>query len=212
MKTHGITNTGGGGGGGRSGSPSASGPSTPTTDRKKAVTSRPSTAKKRKLAARGDDLDDDVKSEVKNEVKQEVKHEATKDEVADGSYLINPAGFPLDMTAANASVTMSSGTYPSMNGGEDDEVLLVSEAHRAYGGPMTHMAFVQQMLMPPPPENFYGFVDQPTSDLHLPPPTAVAATSAPFSHEHETDHSPQTRTLSEPPTGHWLHHQNAGFF
>lgn len=209
MKAHGITNNSGGG---RPSSPSASGPSTPATDRKKPAASRVATNKKRKLAARGNDIDEDIKAEVKHEVKQELKQEATKDDEADGSYLTTPTGFPLDNTTANANAAMPGEAYPSVNGGEGDEVFLVAEAHSAYGGPMTHMTFVQQMLMPPPPENFHGFVDHPTNNLHLPSPTAVVPTSAPYSHEHDTDHSPQTMTLSEPPTSHWPHYQNAGFF
>ncbi|KAF3765966.1 hypothetical protein M406DRAFT_329810 [Cryphonectria parasitica EP155] len=75
MKAHGIT--GNGLGGGRAGSPAASGPSTPVTPggRKAATNPRTPASKKRKLAARGADIDEDVKTEVKAEVKHEVKHE-----------------------------------------------------------------------------------------------------------------------------------------
>lgn len=207
MKAHGISNNTGGGRAG--GSPTASGPSTPTIPaaRKTQANSRTSTAKKRKLATRGDDLDDEVKTEVKAEVKNEVNN----DDDADGSYMTYPTESPLD-AAAPTLVAMPSHDYRGGNIGTDDEVLVVSETRMEYGRPITPVAFMQQMLMPPPPENFYGFVDNPVNDICVPSPAAIAVTSAPYSQKQEADYSMQTRTPSELATGHWLLHQNAGFF
>lgn len=207
MKAHGITNNTGGGRAG--GSPAPSGASTPTTPaaRKNPANSRPSTGKKRKLATRGDDLDDEVKTEVKAEVKNEVDNGND----ANGSYMTYPTESPLD-AAATTLMAMPSDDYHGGHIGTDDEVLLVSEAQRDYGQPITPVAFVQQMFMPPTPDSFYGFVDSPMNDIRRPSPSAIAVTSFPYSHELDADYPMQTRTPPEPATGHWLHHQNPGFF
>lgn len=192
MKAHGIT---GNNGGARAGSPGPSEPSTPAP-RKKLPNSRPSTNKKRKIAARGSDLDDDVKTEVKAEVKQEL---ATSNHT-DGSYMI----YPNDTLDATASThVMSSDSYKSEPCYDGDEILLLPGTPADHGGPAAPMAFVQQMILPPPPDSFYSFVDS-SSDLHLPP-----STSHPFQNDHDADYSTQTMLPTDPAISHWLqHHQN----
>lgn len=99
MKAHGIPSNNGAQAG-----PAPSGPSTPTTPAgsKSTPKGRASSAKKRKLAALGDDLDEDDKGKAKTQIK-EAKHEASNDG-SNGSYMISPTGPPpqLDVTAANA--------------------------------------------------------------------------------------------------------------
>lgn len=196
MKAHGIT---GNNSGARAGSAGPSAPSTPTP-RKALPGSRPSTNKKRKLAASGSDLDDQVKAEVKTEVKQE----SAASNVTDGSYPIYPSD-PLE-TVTN-TLLMSGEIYKSEACCGDDEVLLVSGPQTDYSGSVAPMTFVPQMLLPTPPDSFYGFVDS-SNDLHCPSPT-----SHPFPHEHDTDYSTQTMMPHNSAVGHWLQHQqNTSFF
>lgn len=192
MKAHGIT---GNNSGARAGSPGPSEPSTPTP-RKTLPGSRPSTNKKRKLAARGSDLDDEVKPEVKPEVKQELAASNNPD----GSYMLHPTD-PLEV--ATSTLVTSGESYKIEPSYSEDEILLVSGPQTNYGGSQTPMTFVQQMLLPPPPESFYSFIDS-SNDLRLPSPT-----SHPFAHDHDTDYSMQTMMPTDPAVGHWLqHHQN----
>lgn len=197
MKAHGIT---GNNSGARAGSPGPSEPSTPTP-RKTTLGSRPSTNKKRKLAARGSDLDDEVKTEVKAEVKPEL---AASNHI-DGSYMMNSI-HPLDATTS--TFVMSGQSYKSELSYGDDEIPPISDPQTDYSSATVPMTFVRQMLLPPPPDSFYSFIDT-SSDLHLPSPT-----SHPFSHETDADYSTQTMMPSDPAVGHWLqHHQNhASFF
>lgn len=202
MKAHGIA---GNNGGARAGSPGPSEPSTPAP-RKKLPNARPAGStndkyyanKKRKLAARGNDLDDEVKTEVKAEVKQEL---ATSNPT-DGSYMI----YPNDTLDATASTHVMSGeSYKSESTFGDDEILLISGTHGDHSWPVAPMSFVQQMILPPPPNSFYSFVDS-SSDLHLP-----SSTSHPFpnDHDHDADISTQTMMPTDPAMSHWLqHHQN----
>lgn len=211
MKAHGIA---GNGGGGRASSPAPSGPSTPTTPvpgkvlAKAAGKNRAPANKKRKLAARGDDIDENIKTEVKTEIKNEAAQNSDPSH-SDGSYNANPTDVPLEM----ATFVKSNGEAPS--GGADDEVFLVSEVPREYGPP-TPLAFMQQMLLPPPPESFYGFVDHFAGDMPISSHSAMNPTSAPMSNEHDThehnaDYTSQAMR-SEQVAGHWLQHQNPAFF
>ncbi|KAJ4409967.1 hypothetical protein N0V82_009369 [Gnomoniopsis sp. IMI 355080] len=197
MKAHGIT---GNNSGARAGSPGPSEPSTPTP-RKGMPASRPSTNKKRKLAARGSDLDDEVKTEVKAEVKQELAASTH----TDGSYMMNSTD-PLGATTSPH--VMSGQSYKNETSYGDDEILPISGPQNCYGGAAAPMSFFRQMLLPPSPDSFYSFIDTP-SDLHLPSPT-----SHPFSNEIDTNYSTQKMVPSDPAVGHWLqHHQNnASFF
>lgn len=203
MKAHGIA---GNNGGARAGSPGPSEPSTPAP-RKKLPNARPSSStndrdyakhsnKKRKIAARGSDLDDEVKTEVKAEVKQEL---ATSNPTH-GSYKI----YPNDTLDATASTHVMSGeSYKSEPSYGDDEILLISGTHADHGGPAAPMSFVQQMILPPPPDSFYSFVDT-SSDLHLP-----SSTSHPFPNDRDADYSTQAMMPIDPAMSHWLqHHQN----
>lgn len=207
MKTHGITSNNSG----RAGSPSPSGPSTPTT----AVSSKSmpkSFSKKRKMAARGDDLDDEVKTEIKAEVKQEVKQNVIGDE-SDGPHTVNPTETLYDTAGVNVLMAMPAGTYSgeSANVYRDDDVLLVSERQRDCVAPMPSVAFFQQMILPSPPENFYGFVDHPASN-HLASPTIASTTTASVPQEHDADHPLKMLPHSEPAAGHWPHHHKSAFF
>lgn len=211
MKAHGIS---GNGNSGRAGSPAPSGSSNPTTPktpasaRKTAPTSRPGASgnKKRKLAARGNDVDDedDIKAEIKDEVKQELQQES------DGSYTSIPSGSPLEASAATTHVNMSGDAYGE-NDGANDDVLLVSETRRDHGGPAATVAFAHQMLTPPQ-ESFYGFVS-PAAQLHRPSQQAIAVTSMPIRYDHDANYPPQTMPLvSAELGGHWLHHPDPAFF
>lgn len=187
MKAHGIS---GNNGAARAGSAGPSEPSTPA-NRKSLPTSRTSTNKKRKLAARGDDIDDQVKSEVKTEVKQET---ATSNP-SDDSYMMHP----------NDPSEIATSTLKSEDHFGDDESLSVAES-RPELGQAAPMAFIRQIHLPTAPDGFYGFVE-PASDMHL-----LSPTSHPFSHGHDADYPTQMMRPTEPAMGHWLqHHQNAFF-
>lgn len=209
MKAHGIA---GNNGAARAGSAGPAEPSTPTN--RKTATSRPSTNKKRKVADRGDDLDEQVKTEVKTEdttavetavetevkaeIKPEIKQEAAAFSNSYGSYMIHPS-VPFEAAASESYKT----EYPCSDG----ENLLVTESQTACDGSAASMAFVQQLLMPPPPDGFYGFID-PASDMRL-----LSPTSHPYTHEHDADYRTQTTSTPDSTTGHWLqHHQNTSFF
>lgn len=207
MKAHGISSNNSG----RAGSPSPSGPSTPAN----VVGSKSmpkSSSKKRKMAALGDDLDDEVKSEIKTEVKQEVKQNVISDEI-DGPHTINPTEAPYDTAGVNVLMTMAGRTYSgdSANVYGDDDVLLVSERQRDCGTPMPSVAYFQQMILPPAPDNFYGFVDHATSN-HLASPTIATTTTAVVPQEHDADHPLKMLPHSEPAARHWPHHHKSAFF
>lgn len=202
MKAHGIA---GNNGAARAGSAGPSEPGTPLNKKTPAAT-RPSTNKKRKLAARGDDLDEHVKTEVKTEVKPEVKEEDTAFYNSDGSYMAHPSA-PFEATASTL-VMAGDGCKTEYSCGDED-LLLVSKPQTDFGGSAAPMAFIQQMLMPSPADGFYGFID-PASDMRL-----LSPTSHPFgiAHGHDADYPTQTLSPPEPTTGHWLqHHQNTSFF
>lgn len=202
MKAHGIT---GNNGAAKAGSAGPSEPSTPVNQGKTKTKggSRPSTNKKRKLAARGDDLDEEVKAELNEEIKTEVKEESAAFDT-DGSYMMHPSN---PSEAATCTPVLSSERLKNEHPYGDEDILWVSETQREYGGPAAPMAFVQQMLMPPPPDGFYGFID-PSSDMHL-----LSPTSHPFAHGNDADYPPQTMAPSDPAVGHWLqHHQHNSFF
>lgn len=223
MKAHGITSNPGGVGG--KASPAAgSGPSTPKTPktpktpgtRKIPASGRASSSKKRKLAATSDDVDDDdaIKNEVKDEV---VKHE----DADNGSYTIHPTDPHFDAAMMESFVKACGGETVGgdmYNVGTEDEVFIVAETTcLGQSGPAAAVpvgapvALVQQMFLPPAPEGFYGFVDHASSYLHhrIPSHAAIAATSAPLYHDHDTDCLPQTRRMvSEHPTAQWLQQQS----
>lgn len=217
MKSHGIAGNGNNGRAG--GSPAPSGPSNPATPktpasaRKTAPTSRAGASgnKKRKLAGRGNDVDDDddIKSEIKDEVKQEHQQES------DGSYTINPSGPPPEASAAAMPVNVTGDAYGE-NDGANGEVLLVSEVRRENGGPPAPVAFAQQQqqqMLTPPQESFYGFVS-PAAQLHRPSQQAIAVTSMPIRYEHDANYPPP-QTIPLVPAelgGHWLHHPDPAFF
>lgn len=206
MKAHGIT--GNTGGGGKAPSAAGSGPSTPKTpktpaNRKALPDGRPSSGKKRKLAASSDDVDD-IKNEVKDEVKQE-------DDT--GSYTKHPTDPQFD--AAMENFVKSCGeTFGFENCGVENEVLVVAKTRQDHGemtaAPVeVPIAMAPQMFLPYSPETFYGFFNQHTSCLQqqsLSQP-AIAITSAPLHHDHDTDCLPQTRMPSEHSTAQWLHQQ-----
>lgn len=196
MKAHGIT---GNNSGARAGSAGPSEPSNPTP-RKTLPGSRPSNNKKRKLAAIGSDLDDQVKTEVKAEVKQE----PIVSNNTEGSYIIHPSE-PLEAKARTLGVPGES--YKTETIYDSDEMLLVLGPHTKYGGSAAPMTFVQQMLLPPSRDSFYGFIDS-FCDTQAPSPT-----SHPLTHDRDADCSTQTMIPSDPAVSHWLqHHQNASFF
>lgn len=215
MKAHGIAGNGNNGRSGGSPAPSVPSnpdtPKTPASTRKTAAASRSVTSanKKRKLAARGNDVDDDddIKPEIKDEVKQEHQHDS------DGSYTINLSGPPPEASAAAMPVNVSGDAYGE-NDDLDDEVLLVSEVRREHVGPAAPLAFAQQQMPTPPPrESFYGFVG-PAAELHRPSQQAIAVTSMPIRYKHDANY-PQPQTISLVPAemgSHWLHHPDPGFF
>lgn len=202
MKAHGIT---GNNSGARAGSPGPSEPSTPAPRKKTLPGSRPSTNKKRKLAARGSDLDDEVKTEVKAEDKADVKQELAASNDINGSYMMNPTD---RLDATTSTLVMSGESYKREISYGDDEMILVSDPQAGHSGTAGPIPCIQQMLLPHPLDSFYSFIDT-SSDRHLPSPT-----SHPFSHEYNTDYSTQTMMPTDPAIGHWLqHHQNdAPFF
>lgn len=215
MKTHGIAGNGKSGKAG--GSPALSGtsspgPKTPGSARKALPTSRPgaSANKKRKLAARGNDVDedDDIKPEIKDEVKQEHQQES------DGSYTINPkSGPPPQASAAAMPVNVTGDAY----GGHDDandEVVLISEVRRDNGELAVPVGYQQQQMLTPSQESFYGFVSPAAAQQHRPSQQAIAVTPMPIRYEHDTNYPPP-QTIPLVPAdmgGHWLHHPDPTFF
>lgn len=167
------------------------------------------------MAARGNDLDDEVKTEVKTEVKHEIKQNPTSDEI-DDSHISNTAEILHDTTGLNTLMAMPERTYVG-DGAHiygDDDVLLVSERQRDRGAPMPPVAFFQQIL-PPPPENFYGFVDHPANNRsatdHLASTTIATVTNATVSHRPDADDSLKALPHSEPAAAHWPHHHSSAF-
>ncbi|KAK2607798.1 hypothetical protein N8I77_006448 [Diaporthe amygdali] len=207
MKAHGIDKTNGSG----ASSPGPSGPSTPKTPasgRKNANSRATPASKKRKLAARVDDVDDDddVKPEVKPEIKEEVKQEL--DNVPDGSYMIDPNKPSFEAPAAGTLLHRPDGAEHTCEG--NDDVLLVSESRREENA--APVAFAHQVLLPPPPENFYGFVD-PATHLHHPSQPPAATTGVPICYEYgNADYTTQAMTTLPSDGHHWLHHHDPAFF
>lgn len=203
MRAHGVSSTSGG----RSGQPTSSN-NTVTTK------SRPPVAKKRKLAARGDDLDDDVKTQIKGEIKEEVKHETDTDD-AKGSYMAHPET-PLETKAEHKHQDTPEATCHASSDVADDEVLLVSEASRHHNETMASVAFMQQMMLPPAPQSFYGFVNHPTGgELHYSaPPLALPPSTAPYMIESSAGRPRQSTVFSDSETSKCMHqhHHDAAYF
>ncbi|KKY37328.1 hypothetical protein UCDDA912_g02673 [Diaporthe ampelina] len=129
MKAHGIEKSNGGG----TNSAGASGPSTPTTPktpatgRKNASSRTTPASKKRKVAARSDDVDEhDIKLDIKEEIKLEESTNAPN-----GSYIIDPNKPPPEASAAATHVKTPDDV--DHEGENKDDVLLVSESRTENG-------------------------------------------------------------------------------
>ncbi|KAI3398138.1 hypothetical protein diail_9760 [Diaporthe ilicicola] len=207
MKAHGIDKTNGGGTGspGPSGTSAPSTPKTPTTGRKNGNSRATPGSKKRKLAARGDDVDEDEDEVVKPEIKEEIKQESTN--TPDGSYMIDPNKPPLEGLAAGTLVNTPDGVQHDCE--NNDDVLLISESRRE--DVAAPVSFATQVLVPPSPENFYGFVD-PAIHLHRLSQHPVTATGVPIRYEYGNADCTTQMMATLPPDGHhWLHHHEPAF-
>lgn len=206
MKAHGIEKSNGSG----ASSAGASGPSTPATPKtpatgRKIAGNRPTPAsKKRKIAARGDDVDED---ESKLDIKEEIKLEESTN-AADGSYIVDPNKPPPEATVAATLVKTPDGA--DHDGENNDDVLLVSESRREDGtAPVT---CAHQVLLPPPTETFYGFVDRATNLHHL-PQHPITTTDVPIRYEYgHADYATQAMATLAPDGRHCLHHDPIFFW
>lgn len=200
MKAHGIE---------KSSPAGASGPSTPASGRKTAGNRTTPASKKRKMAARGDDVDedDDVKPDIKPDIKDEVKLEESTN-APDGSYILDPNNPPIAAPAVEVPVKTPAGA--DLDGGSNDDVLLVSESRREDGA--APMALAHQVPQPPPPRGFYGFVD-PATSLHHPTQQPMPAIDVPIRYEYgHADYATQTMATVSPDGRHWLHQHDPVFF
>lgn len=205
MKAHGIdkTNVGGAGSPGPSGTSTPSTPKTPATGRKNGNGRATPASKKRKMAARGDDVDED--EDVKSEIKEEIKQESTN--TPDGSYMIVPNKPRLEGPTADTLMNTPDGAQ--QNGENNDDVLLVSESRRE--DVAAPVACAHQLLVPPSPENFYGFVD-PATHMHRLSQHPLTATGIPIRYEYgDADYTTQVMTNLPPDGRHWLHHHEPAF-
>lgn len=206
MKAHGIEKSNGGG----TNSAGASGPSTPTTPktpatgRKNASSRTTPASKKRKVAARSDDVDEhDIKLDIKEEIKLEESTNAPN-----GSYIIDPNKPPPEASAAATHVKTPDDV--DHEGENKDDVLLVSESRTENG--TAPLACAHQVLLPPPPETFYGFVD-PATNLHHPSQHQITATDVPIRCEYgHANYATQAMATLAPDGRHWLHHHEPIFF
>lgn len=203
MKAHGIEKSNGSGASsvGASGGSGPATPKTPATGGKTANRTTPA-SKKRKMAARGNDVDED---DVKLDIKEEIKLESAN--APDGSYIIYPNKPPSEASAARTLVKTSEGVGD--DGKNNDDVLLVSESRKKDG--TAPVALTHQVLMPPPTDSFYTFVD-PATTLQSPPQDPIVACDVLF--RHECDHADYAQAMAIlPPDGrHWLHHHDPVFY
>lgn len=201
MKAHGIEKPNGGGANsaGASGGSGPATPKTPATAGKTASNRTTPASKKRKMAARADDVDDD---DIEPDVKEGIKLELAGD--PDGSYMTDPNKPPPDAPAAGTLVKTPDGE----NG---DDLLLVSESRRREDS-TAPVAMAHQMLLPPPTNSFYTFADPTTNHPPLPHnPTAAFGVPTRYECGH-ADYASQT-TAAPPPDGrHWLHPHDQVFF
>ncbi|KAG6360649.1 hypothetical protein INS49_011714 [Diaporthe citri] len=208
MKAHGIEKSNGGGANsaGASGPSTPATPKTPATGRKNASNRATPASKKRKMAAPGYDVDEE--EDMKLDIKEEAKLEESTN-TPNGSYIIDPNNPPTAAPAADTLVRTPDGA--KHDGENNDDVLLVSESRREDGA--APVVFAHQVLLPPPTEGFYGFVDPATNVHHL-PQHPIAATDVPIRYEYgHADYATQTMAATLPPDGrHWLHHHNLVFF
>lgn len=201
MKAHGIEKASSTGASGP-GTPST--PKTPATGRKNAGNRATPASKKRKMAARGDDVDED--EDVKPDIKEEVKLEESAN-APDGSYITDPYNPPTAAPAAETLVKTPDGA--GHDGGNNDDVLLVSETRREDGA--APVAFARQVLQQPPTGGFYGFVDPATSLHHL-TQHPIAATDVPIRYEYgHADYATQTMATLPHDGRHWLHQHDPVF-
>jgi hypothetical protein len=205
MKAHGIDKSNGGAANsaGASGGSGPATPKAPATGGKTASNRITPASKKRKMAARGDDVDEE---DVKLDIKEEIKLESANP--PDGSYIIDPNKPPLEASAADTLMKTPDGV--ENDGKNNDDVLLVSESRREDG--TVPVSLTHQVLLPSPNDSFCTFVDPATSLHHL-PQNAVAASDVPIRYEcgHADYTSQATATLS-PDGRHWLHHHDPVFF
>lgn len=202
MKAHGIDKANPAGASGP-GTPAA--PKTPASGRKNAGNRTTPASKKRKMAARGDDVDEE--EEIKPDIKEEVKLEESTN-APDGSYIADPYNPPTAAPAAETLVETPDGA--DHDGGNNDDILLVSESRREDGA--APVAFAHQVLQPPPTGCFYGFVDPATSLHHL-TQHPIAAADVPIRYEYgHADYATQTMATLPPDGRHWLHQHDPVLF
>lgn len=203
MKAHGIEKSNGGGASsaGASGGSGPATPKTPATGGKTANRTTPA-SKKRKMAARGDDIEED---EVKLDIKEEIKLESAN--APDGSYIICPNKPPSEASAAGTLVSTPDGAEDG--GKNNDDLLLLSESRREDG--TAPVALTHQALMPPPTDSFYNFID-PATTLQSPPQNPVAACDILI--PHECDHADYAQAMAtlRPDGRHWLYHHDPVFY
>lgn len=200
MKAHGIEKPNAAGASGPS-NPAA--PKTPASGRKNAGTRATPASKKRKIAARGDDVEeDDVKLDIKKEVKLEESTNAR-----DGSYITHPNNPSTTAPATDALVKTPDGA--GHDGENNDDVLLVSESRKH--DVVAPVAFAHQVQLPSPTGGFYGFVDPATSLHHL-TQHSIAATDVPIRYEYgHADYATQAMVTLPPDGRHWLHQHDPVF-
>lgn len=207
MKAHGIEKPNGGG----ANSAGASGPSnpapqkTPAAGRKNAGNRTAPASKKRKMAARGDDVDedDDIKLDIKDEVKLEESTSAPH-----GSYIVDPNNPQAAAPAADTPVKTPDGAEHDVE--SNDDVLMVSESRREHGA--VPVALAPQVVLAPPTESVYGFVD-PATNMHHLAQHHIAATDVPVQYKYgPADYATQTMATLAPDGCHWLHHHDPACF
>lgn len=205
MKAHGIDKSTGGSAN-PAGASGGSGPTTPKTPAPAGKTASNRTTpsgKKRKMAARADDVDDD---DIKLDIKDEIKLESSN--IPDGSYTIDPTRPPPEAPVAGTFAKAPDGA--DVDSKNSDELLLVSASQREDS--TAPVASTQQMMLPAPTNGFYTFTD-PTTNLPPLPHNPSAAFDVPTRHEcGHADYASQTTAMPPPDGRHWLHHHDHVFF
>ena len=206
MKAHGIEKANGGGApaAGASGGSGPATPKTPATGGKNASTRTTPASKKRKMAVRGDDVDED---DVKLDIKEEIKLESAAN-APDGSYIIDPKNPPSDASAADTLVKTADVVDHEDENNHD--VLLVWESRRE--GDTAPVAFAHQVPLPAPTDSFYSFVD-PATNLHHLSQHPIATSGVPIRYEYgNADYTTQAMATLPPDGRHWPHHHDSVFF
>ncbi|KAG8160529.1 hypothetical protein KVR01_010065 [Diaporthe batatas] len=196
MKAHGIEKSSGGGAN-SAGASGGSGPTTPKTPAPAGKTASNRTtpaSRKRKMAARSDDVDDD---DIKLDVKEEIKLELPND--THGSYTIDP-NEPRPQAPYGAGDDCKN----------SDELFMVPASRREDS--TAPVASTCQMMLPAPTNGFYTFTDPATSQTPL-PHNQCAAFDVPTRYEcGHADYASQTTAMPPPDGRQWLHHHDHVFF